>query len=69
MKTPLPLKTGELSSIICALLIERGLDSFTLSLEDFDKLNLGASGLYCEGELENEDDDVPTAMTVIIRKL
>lgn len=69
MKTPLPIGNGELSSIICAMLRERGLDSFTLPLEDFERLNLGAYGLECEGEFANEDDDIPTSMTVTIRKM
>ena len=68
MKTPLPIGNGELSSIICAMLIERGLDSFTLPLEDFERLNLGAYGLECEGEIA-EDGDTVTAMIVTIRKM
>lgn len=69
MKTPLPLGEGELTSIICALLKERGLDSFTLSLEDFDKLNLGAYGLECTGDIDDNDSDTVLSMTVSIVKV
>ena len=68
MKEPIELDGGHLSSIICAMLNERGQDSFTLTFEKFEELDLGNFGLECEGVFE-DGDDTPTAIIVTVRRV
>ena len=63
MKKPIPLGTGELSSMITAMLLQQGKTEFTLTLAEFEDMGLGALHVMSDGEFE-EGSDTPTSVTV-----
>lgn len=65
MKLPIQMQVEHLSAIITAMLMQSGEDSFTLSNDEFDNLDLSSFGLSCEGELTTDGENF-TAITVTI---
>lgn len=56
MKQLIPTGTGDLSTIITKMLMDQGLTEFTVSIADFDRLNLSdyvieTTGDVVDGEL------------------
>lgn len=70
MRKPIELSGDHLSSIITAMLKERGLTEYTLQFDTFHELDLGSYGLECSAEWnETDGKSYPDSITVTIRKL
>lgn len=70
MKKPIALNGDNLSSIITAMLMEKGLTEYTLHFDTFTELDLGNWGLEFTAEWSDSGDkSYPESITVTLRKV
>lgn len=65
-KEPIMPTVEILSSIISAMLIERGESSYTLSLKKFEELGLGNRGTQYEGVVSDDPDQFSALVVTLI---
>lgn len=65
MRKPIHLDESHLSSIISAMLAEKGVDEFTLTFEKYNEPDLGNFGLASHAEYSG-DKDYPDSITVTV---